>query len=378
MKTQSLLSLALSALALAQQDDNKPSLTDALSSKSDTLSLLGELISNNTEVLEALQGATDITILAPDNDAISELLKSSAVTESKDSGLVPALLSYHVLNGTYMAADVKETPAFIPTLLGNAKYENVTGGQVVEAVTDGETVSFYSALKMAANVTEADIEFEGGVIHIINSVLQIPQSATKTAVEGGLSALVGAVTEADLGSTLDGLEDITIFAPNNDAFAAIASVVGELSAEDLAGILQYHVIQGTVAYSSGLEGGKVETVSGEEVNISIDDGNVSVNGAKVVIPDILIANGVVHVIDGVLNPDNSSDEPNPSTTTPAFTGASTMSDGMVPFTSAAPSPTESSATELKTGTSQQAAPRATAAAAMGVLLGGAASVVNGF
>jgi uncharacterized surface protein with fasciclin (FAS1) repeats len=143
-----------------------------------------------------------------------------------------------------------------------------------------------------------DIEFDGGVIHIINSVLQIPQSATKTAVEGGLSALVGAVTEADLGSTLDSMEDITLFAPNNDAFASIASVVGDLSADDLAGILQYHVIQGTVAYSSGLEGGKVETASGEEVNISIDDGDVFVNGAKVVIPDILIANGVVHVIDG--------------------------------------------------------------------------------
>jgi uncharacterized surface protein with fasciclin (FAS1) repeats len=177
MKTQSLLSLAFSALALAQQDGKKPSLTDALSSKNDTLSLLGgmlpfsflssdtipntnvnvhlELISNNTDVLEALQGATDITILAPDNDAISELLKSSTVTESTDSGLVPALLSYHVLNGTYKAADVKETPAFLPTLLGDTKYENVTGAQVVEAVTDGETVSFNSALKKAANVTEA-------------------------------------------------------------------------------------------------------------------------------------------------------------------------------------------------------------------------------
>lgn len=82
------------------------------------------------------------------------------ILEADDlTSLITAVLSYHVLNGTYYAANVTDTPAFIPTLLSNSSYENVTGAQVVEAVSEGTddetTVSFYSGLKSQANVTEA-------------------------------------------------------------------------------------------------------------------------------------------------------------------------------------------------------------------------------
>lgn len=119
-----------------------------------------ELLSNNTSILESLQDASNITILAPSNDALRSLLNSSVVMEAEDlQGLVTAVLTYHVLNGTFYAANVTDTPAFIPTLLSNSSYENVTGAQVVEALAsqsgDETTVSFYSGLKAQANVTEA-------------------------------------------------------------------------------------------------------------------------------------------------------------------------------------------------------------------------------
>jgi uncharacterized surface protein with fasciclin (FAS1) repeats len=113
-----------------------------------------ELLSGQTDLVETLGQASNITILAPNNDALSSLLDSSLL-ENADAGLVPALLTYHVLNGTYFAENVTETPAFIPTLLTNSTYSNVTGGQVVEALAEGDTVSFYSALKARANVTQA-------------------------------------------------------------------------------------------------------------------------------------------------------------------------------------------------------------------------------
>ncbi|CRK37233.1 hypothetical protein BN1723_020658, partial [Verticillium longisporum] len=91
-------------------------------------------------------------------------------------------------------------------------------------------------------------------------------------------------------------ESITVFAPNNEAFAALGSL-DDISEEDLQAVLQYHVIAGTVAYSSTLSEGTVETLTGETVNISIRDGNVFVNDAQVVLADVLISNGVVHVID---------------------------------------------------------------------------------
>merc|ERR1712227_757594 len=114
---------------------------------------------------------------------------------------------------------------------------------------------------------------------------------TSTASSANLTAVAGAVTEADLGSSLDMMENITVFAPSNDAFAAIGSLIGELSTEDLGNILGYHVVAGTVGYSSSLMNGTLTT-----------------------------ANGEGHVIDRVLNPDATGDAatPNPSTTSPAF------------------------------------------------------------
>lgn len=121
---------------------------------------------------------------------------------------------------------------------------------------------------------------------------------TETAIEGSLSAVAGALNMTEQGSDLEGLMNITVFAPNNDAFASIASVVGNLSTEELSSILEYHVISGSVLYSSDLSNGTQETLGGEDVEITIsEDGDVFVNAARVVVPDILIANGVVHVID---------------------------------------------------------------------------------
>lgn len=108
-------------------------------------------------LLSALSSATNITLLAPSNDAISKLLANNATVAAiaKDPGLLIAVLQYHVLQGTYFASQVPTTPAFIPTLLDNSTYSNVTGGQVVEAVSRGGNVTFYSGLKINSTVTQA-------------------------------------------------------------------------------------------------------------------------------------------------------------------------------------------------------------------------------
>ena len=67
----------------------------------------------------------------------------------------------------------------------------------------------------------------------------------------------------------------------------------------LTDILEYHVIEGTVAYSSDITAGKVTTLQGDDVTISVDGGAVFVNAARVINADILIPQGVLHVIDSV-------------------------------------------------------------------------------
>ena len=133
---------------------------------------------------------------------------------------------------------------------------------------------------------------------MIDAVLTIPLNISTTAIEAGLSAAAGALTDTNLVSAVDSLTDVTVFVPNNAAFQAIGSAVGNLTMAQLSSILEYHVINGTVAYSTDLANGTtIKTLQGNDVTITIMNGTVFVNSAQVVTPDVLVANGVVHVID---------------------------------------------------------------------------------
>ena len=103
-----------------------------------------------------MNSATNITILAPSNNAIGLLLNDTATVTAiaADPGLIVAVLQYHILQGTYFASQIPTTPAFIPTLLTNETYSNVTGGQVVEAFANNGNVTFLSGLKINSSVIE--------------------------------------------------------------------------------------------------------------------------------------------------------------------------------------------------------------------------------
>jgi uncharacterized surface protein with fasciclin (FAS1) repeats len=215
--------------------------------------------------------------------------------------MVTALLQYHVLNGSVPSSALTTTAQFIPTLLTNTSFSNVTGGQVVMGVLSGKSVEVFSGLKEKSTVTTADIMFSGGVLHIIDTVLTIPLSPAMSAIDSQLTALAGALTQTNLVSTVDSLKDVTIFAPSNKAFQDIGSAASSLSETKLASILEYHVINGTVGYStlltSGLANESLPTVMGESVNIESVDKKIFANSAQVTITDIILANGVMHVID---------------------------------------------------------------------------------
>ena len=174
-----------------------------------------------------------------------------------------------------------------------------------------------------------DIEFDNGIIHIIDKLLLIPLSISATLIAGNFTALAGAATSANLVEPLESLSDVTIFCPNNDAFQKLAGTGANITDEQLAEILQYHVVQGAVGYSTTLSNDlKLPTLAGEELTITIDEeGGVFVNNARVINSDILIANGVLHVIDTVLNPAEADAEPSAGEE-PSATLAS-----IVPFTS---------------------------------------------
>ncbi|KAF2473461.1 FAS1 domain-containing protein [Lindgomyces ingoldianus] len=355
------------------------------------LSNLTTFLNASPGLIQALGQTQNITILAPNNDAFSALLSSSAGGAlASDSGLVSALLQYHVLNGTYPASMITNMSMFIPTLLMNESYSSVTGGQRVEAVMIGNETVFYSGLLQNSTVTQANINFTGGIIHVVDSVLTLPISVSETASTANLTSIRGALNATNLTSIINETPDLTIFAPTNGAFQSIGSALANLSVSDLADILTYHVVNGTVAYSASLMNGtSIQTVQGGNITITIDaNGTVFVNSAKVITPNVLVANGVVHVIDNVLNPNATSARPTLSATSgaPGFTGASSVSD--VPFTSGQPTPTTTvnptskgpgpASTGVGSSSTGAAIPMMTGAVRMGALFGAGAAVLVGY
>ncbi len=130
-----------------------------------------------------------------------------------------------------------------------------------------------------------------------------------TAIEAdGFDTLVTAVVAADLVDALRGEGPFTVFAPTDEAFAALPEGLLESLLEDtdsLAQVLLYHVISGEVLAEAvlGLDGAEVETLQGQTITIRIEDGKVFINDAQVIVTDIQATNGVIHVLDAVIVPE---------------------------------------------------------------------------
>ncbi len=139
-----------------------------------------------------------------------------------------------------------------------------------------------------------------------DGMVEEPGTIVDVAVAAGsFGTLVAAVQAADLVDTLSGDGPFTVFAPTDDAFAALPEgLVDALllpeNMDVLVKILTYHVVAGEVT-SDAISAGDVATVEGQTVAIGTE-GGVTVNGAKVVTEDVDASNGVIHVIDAVILP----------------------------------------------------------------------------
>ena len=128
----------------------------------------------------------------------------------------------------------------------------------------------------------------------------------ETAVSAGsFNTLVAAVKAAGLVETLSGPGPFTVFAPTDEAFAAIPEAhLNALLAdkEALTAVLTYHLVAGRVLAEDVVRLTTAQTVNGQSVSIGMKDGGVMIDGAHIVATDILTTNGVIHVIDKVILP----------------------------------------------------------------------------
>jgi uncharacterized surface protein with fasciclin (FAS1) repeats len=125
--------------------------------------------------------------------------------------------------------------------------------------------------------------------------------------DGRFETLVAAVTAAGLVDTLKGEGPFTVFAPTDDAFAALPEGTVESLLEDpqgaLTDILLYHVVEGRLAASDVLAEDALTTINGADAAVTLDeDGTARIAGSAIIITDIQTSNGMIHVIDAVMLP----------------------------------------------------------------------------
>lgn len=255
---------------------------------------------NNTQ--GGMEDGKTYTIFAPTTEAFLKYFADSGLSAEEflsQNGLAK-VLSYHVAEGSLKAADI----------IAAGKVKTLEGSDITVTTENGNVL-----LNGKAKVIQADLMASNAVIHIIDAVLVPPTEPepTKNIVEIAagderFSTLVAAVKKAGLVETLSGPGPFTVFAPTNDAFAALLADLGITAEEllnnpDLASILTYHVIAAKVTAAEVVTLSKATTVNGKDITIEVKDGNVILNGSiKVIITDIMASNGVIHVIDGVLLP----------------------------------------------------------------------------
>lgn len=246
-------------------------------------------------LIETLQGKGPFTVFAPTDDAFSKLPQGTveSLLKPENKSQLIAVLTYHVVAGKVMAADVVKLSA-----------AGTVNGQRVDIKVSGDDVQVDQA-----RVVATDISCSNGVIHVVDQVLlpstdNIPATAKKA---GQFKTLLAAAKAAGLVEALSGDKPLTVFAPTDEAFAklpkgTVENLLKPENKDKLTAILKYHVAQGRVFSGDLLAGAEPKSLQGGALRASLSSGKATVNGAGLVSTDLDASNGVIHVIDTVLLP----------------------------------------------------------------------------
>jgi uncharacterized surface protein with fasciclin (FAS1) repeats len=254
-----------------------------------------------TNLTSVLNGTAAYTVFAPTNKAFSD---AGIDVDAIPVADLTEVLLYHVLGGTVKSTDLAAGQTYATTA-SPAGPGDALISMLIEKVG--------SAVKVngAANVTTADVIASNGVIHIVDDVLLPLSVVGHAAANTNFTSLVGALGAAsgDLVTVLSGDGPFTVFAPLNSAFTEIANVTANLSDDQLAKVLTYHVASGNVLEADLEDNMMVPTVNGEEFTVNSNGGAVTLtsttgNEATVVLTDVQGTNGVIHVLDAVIIPSN--------------------------------------------------------------------------
>ncbi|KIX03418.1 uncharacterized protein Z518_06970 [Rhinocladiella mackenziei CBS 650.93] len=311
-----------------------------LAADQDILTILSQQtdIATFTGILEKFPDLVDIlnqgtfSLLVPNDQAIA-LYNADNPQLEQDEDNLRAIVLYHITNGTHPSATFGLQPLFVPTLLTNSSYTNVTGGQVVEIASQDNKPTVVSGVKAVSHVVEADIFYIGGLIHIIDTVLTIPISFPATITKAGLTDLVALLSKggwltpsSPAAAIVNNLQDLTVFGPNNPNFGATFTGFDGLSETDLLSIFRYSISQGPVLYSSEFKNNsKIPTLENKTATMTELNGGFYVDASLITTRDFLTSNGVLQILDSPLNPNTTGARPVQSSPASSSKGSNGLS-----------------------------------------------------
>jgi len=241
----------------------------------------------------------NFTVFAPADTSFAKVDSTLLATLMADTDLLSPFLQYHVLVGTVMSADMSS--GIVSTLSDNnllvSKRNNIRLNENVKVIS-------------------SDIVCSNGVIHLIDTVLTPPgdlvvelvalgKFATLITIVSMFSDLVSAFTNTTGGS-------YTVFAPTDEAFEAIASIIPDLTEDQIRTVLLHHVVEGNVASFDLEVGAEVLMMSGQNVTIGSGERTnakgelktrATVDDKFIIDYNNMASNGVIHIIEEVLIPD---------------------------------------------------------------------------
>ena len=250
------------------------------------------------ELAGALSGEGPFTVFAPTDAAFGAIDAATLNALLADpTGDLATILSHHVVVGVADSGTIMDGQS-----IGNLIAQNLTF-----STASGLTVN-------GANITVTDIRAENGVVHVIDAVM-LPE-AMKTRIMGTIMDVVSTspvhttlnslIQTAGLDGALSGEGPFTLFAPTDDAIAALpAEVVESLLADPtgaLSQVLLFHAVSGVASTDNIADGTRVGSLQGGNLEFAANANGVTVNGINISTFDIFTTNGVVHVIDAVLVP----------------------------------------------------------------------------
>ncbi len=276
-------------------------LVDALIAASDSSINYVDLLSGTA--------ASPFTVFAPTNDSFTALLAALGLNSLNDipQDLLQIVLNYHVIAGANVRAEDLVNGGTATTFQGEILTFDLTGGAKIIDATGAPS-----------NIIVTNVQTGNGVVHAVDKVL-LPQAAidiVDPTIAGlammtpSLSILAEALQITGLDAALDDRNaEFTVFAPTNDAFNTFlnGASINDVPVDALTQVILNHALTGiflstdlTTSYTTTLA-----TFGGTDNNLSLyinTDSGVTLNGiSDVALPDVLAANGVVHVVDAVID-----------------------------------------------------------------------------